>query len=281
MMDLAGLFWCLFFFHLLWVFSFLFITVSSNQLKSIPSSLIRMRRLASLNGLCFTTFLLLYSFSFFFSLKLVSDNLLTTIPVELCSHPSLEQFFGLCIVFLLMVLLWRSCFKLTVANNRITSLPDQFSNLSNLSVFDCSGNCLRSIPHSLRLVPHLEFYSCLSLLFFLIPFCWVCFLIWMFFCLFLFFTVSHNKIEELSRLFFLAPSQSTIVSLSLSHNCISLLPVEVSMLSSLSILFRLFSFQTAALIICFTILMSVNNNNLESLPETLAQLTNLSELHCS
>ena len=55
-----------------------------------------------------------------------------------------------------------------VANNRITVLPDKFGPRSNLSLLDCSGNRLKNIPFSIRLVPHLEFYTCLFLLLFLL-----------------------------------------------------------------------------------------------------------------
>ena len=101
-----------------------------------------------------------------------SNNRLTSIPEELCDHPQLQQLFctfipisqhAFYITFFLPFVSRQCMCYVTVANNRISSLPDKFSPRSALLLLDCTGNCLKSIPFSIRLVPHLEFYTCLYL----------------------------------------------------------------------------------------------------------------------
>ncbi|MEH1972681.1 MAG: COR domain-containing protein [Nostoc sp.] len=141
--------------------------------------------------------------------------------------------------------------ELYLNNNQLSSLPPEFSQLSNLTTLYLSDNQLSSLP------PEFSQLSNLTTLY-----------------------LNNNQLSSLPPEF---SQLSNLTRLSLSNNQLSSLPPEFSQLSNLTMLY-LNNNQLSSLPPEFSQLSNLttlylNNNQLSSLPPEFSQLSNLTELY--
>ncbi|MEH1868818.1 MAG: COR domain-containing protein [Nostoc sp.] len=140
---------------------------------------------------------------------------------------------------------------LNLNNNQLSSLPPEFSQLSNLTDLNLNNNQLSSLPPEFSQLSNLTELS-----------------------------LSNNQLSSLPPEF---SQLSNLTRLSLSNNQLSSLPPEISQLSNLTTLLlsnnQLSSLPPEISQLSNLTELSLHNNQLSSLPPEFSQLSNLTELY--
>lgn len=157
----------------------------------------------------------------------------------------------------------------TVSENDLVELPDAFGPASNLESLDCSGNKIRVIPPSLRQVPRLSAYFCLRTLsccFFTSSFLHSCNSL----------IKQHRDPADVLH----AGTRAERGEQALSRLQPNLNAFKRGLSPQHPHAASLFApFSHPPLFLSHTLCLAVNHNQLETLPDSLSQLTNLVELH--